>query len=76
MSVELLMYKGVNRHGMSIVGRGQTGQSAADMARKFYDQGWKRASITGRDGREVGAVTRLAGKRTWWGEGDQPEAKP
>ena len=65
-----LKYKGVNSNGATIVGRGKVGQCAADLAREFFDRGWRKLTVT-EDEREVGGITRLNGQRNWWGEGER-----
>lgn len=63
-----LKYRGVNRLGAGIVGRGQIGQSAADLAQEFFERGFRKLTLTDADGTEVGGITATRSGRTWWGD--------
>ena len=65
---EYVEFRGSDRRGAGVTGHSKlTEQEAGDFIERSYRAGWRSLIVT-RDGRTVGEIFRLDGRRLWWSE--------
>lgn len=64
----MIRFAGIKRDGTAATG--VVNESAADLAKRLYDGGYRSARLEDSNGREVGQVVPRdhTGRRSWWGE--------
>jgi len=61
-------YRGINRRGAGVYGRGLASFDVlGDFVESKFRQGWRKLTVT-RDGDRVGEISVLDGQRIWWSE--------